>query len=396
MANVRRYLASGLTRLGLIPYSELDLANQIQTADLQAGSVTSGKLASGAVGAGQIAAGAVGATELAAGAVGTTQLAADSVTAAKIAAGEVGTSELAAGAVTDAKVASGIAVSKIGGGTDGQVLGHAGGIPTWSDVGTLPPTSATARFPGEVTWHSGTTTPSGWLDCDGSAVSRTTYAALFAAIGTLHGAGDGSTTFNVPDLRDRSPRGPGAAAVGATGGQDSIALATANLPSHGHGLSGVTIDAESAHTHGAGTFAVANAGIIATGTESADHTHSGTTSAAGGHTPTGTLPQNVLVNGTSGSIVSNVQSGAGNWVVVASGPAVSMNAVANHSHTMTTGGRSAAHTHNVPAHGHTFSGVSAAGSAHTHSMSGSTDAVGSGTAVDIKPKHVILKPVVKT
>jgi microcystin-dependent protein len=47
------------------------------------------------------------------------------------------------------------------------------------------------------------TAPSGFLECDGSAVSRSTYAALFAVIGTTYGAGDGSTTFNVPDLTDK-------------------------------------------------------------------------------------------------------------------------------------------------------------------------------------------------
>lgn len=51
------------------------------------------------------------------------------------------------------------------------------------------------------------TAPSGWLECDGAAVSRTTYAALFTAIGTTWGAGDGSTTFNVPDLRGEFVRG---------------------------------------------------------------------------------------------------------------------------------------------------------------------------------------------
>jgi microcystin-dependent protein len=49
--------------------------------------------------------------------------------------------------------------------------------------------------------------PTGWLDCNGAAVSRTTYAALFAAIGTVHGTGDGSTTFNLPDLRGEFVRG---------------------------------------------------------------------------------------------------------------------------------------------------------------------------------------------
>jgi microcystin-dependent protein len=51
------------------------------------------------------------------------------------------------------------------------------------------------------------TAPTGWLECDGSAVSRTTYAVLFAALSTTHGAGNGSTTFNVPDLRGEFIRG---------------------------------------------------------------------------------------------------------------------------------------------------------------------------------------------
>lgn len=51
------------------------------------------------------------------------------------------------------------------------------------------------------------TAPTGWLECDGSAVSRTTYSDLFTALGTTHGVGDGSTTFNVPDLRGEFIRG---------------------------------------------------------------------------------------------------------------------------------------------------------------------------------------------
>lgn len=51
------------------------------------------------------------------------------------------------------------------------------------------------------------TAPTGWLECDGSAVSRTTYAALFTALSTTHGVGDGSTTFNIPDLRGEFIRG---------------------------------------------------------------------------------------------------------------------------------------------------------------------------------------------
>lgn len=56
---------------------------------------------------------------------------------------------------------------------------------------------------------SGSTIPTGFLEEDGSAVSRTTYSDLFAVIGTTYGVGDGSTTFNIPDHRGNSPRGVG-------------------------------------------------------------------------------------------------------------------------------------------------------------------------------------------
>lgn len=69
---------------------------------------------------------------------------------------------------------------------------------------------------GLVAPFAGKTAPSGWLKCDGSAVSRTTYAALFAAIGTLYGAGDGSTTFNLPNLIGYLPLGMDGDYVGKT------------------------------------------------------------------------------------------------------------------------------------------------------------------------------------
>lgn len=74
---------------------------------------------------------------------------------------------------------------------------------------------------GAMHMYGGTAAPTGWLLCDGSAVSRTTYADLFAAIGTQYGAGDGSTTFNIPDLRGRVPVGLGTnASVNALGAND--------------------------------------------------------------------------------------------------------------------------------------------------------------------------------
>ena len=62
---------------------------------------------------------------------------------------------------------------------------------------------------GMIVAFGGTAAPTDWLLCDGSAVSRTTYADLFAVIGTAFGSGDGSTTFNLPDLREATTKGVG-------------------------------------------------------------------------------------------------------------------------------------------------------------------------------------------
>ena len=56
---------------------------------------------------------------------------------------------------------------------------------------------------GNIGWFAGATPPDGWMVCNGAAVSRSAYAALFAVLGTTYGAGDGETTFTLPDLRDR-------------------------------------------------------------------------------------------------------------------------------------------------------------------------------------------------
>lgn len=77
--------------------------------------------------------------------------------------------------------------------------------------------------------------PSGWLFCDGSAVSRATYADLFTAIGTTYGAGDGSTTFNLPNLKQRFPLGKADSGTGATLGATGGAVDHVHTgPSHTH------------------------------------------------------------------------------------------------------------------------------------------------------------------
>lgn len=82
---------------------------------------------------------------------------------------------------------------------------------------------------------AGTAAPEGYLMCDGSAVSRTTYATLFGVIGTAFGAGDGSSTFNLPDLGGRVPLGVSQShALGTTGGSETVTLTESELPAHVH------------------------------------------------------------------------------------------------------------------------------------------------------------------
>ncbi|QTH80458.1 hypothetical protein PA10_00260 [Pseudomonas phage pPa_SNUABM_DT01] len=97
--------------------------------------------------------------------------------------------------------------------------------------------SAPVVYVGEYKGWAPSTIPTGWLLCDGSAVSRTEYADLFAEIGVAFGAGDGSTTFNLPDFRGRVPRGlTDLEAMGSTGGSDDVVLVEGNLPAHAHAL----------------------------------------------------------------------------------------------------------------------------------------------------------------
>lgn len=96
---------------------------------------------------------------------------------------------------------------------------------------------------GTILEYAGASAPTGYLLCDGSAVSRTAYAALYTLIGTTYGAGDGSTTFNLPDRRGRVGVGVGTAtgAAGATNhtlaqaaGEETHVLTQAEMPSHTH------------------------------------------------------------------------------------------------------------------------------------------------------------------
>lgn len=160
-----------------------------------------------------------------------------------------------------------------------------------ANYGQLTSAVSAAMPTGSLTMYGGASAPTGFLLCDGTAVSRTTYASLFAVISTTYGVGDGSTTFNVPDLRQRFPLGKAASGTGATlGGTGGAIDHTHSVPAHYHSMSGagttLATGTESAnHTHNLGYGTNLAAGAIAkpgsfsgtsladTGTQSANHTH---------------------------------------------------------------------------------------------------------------------------
>jgi len=106
-----------------------------------------------------------------------------------------------------------------------------------------------------IVMYGAAAAPTGWLLCDGAAVSRTTYATLFGVIGTDYGVGDNTTTFNLPDLKGRVPVGYGAGSgltnrndLGAKFGTETQTLTEANLPSHDHSI-GWQSDGTNDHDH---------------------------------------------------------------------------------------------------------------------------------------------------
>ena len=176
---------------------------------------------------------------------------------------------------------------------------------------------------GKISMFARSTAPSGYLKCNGAAISRTTYAALFSAIGTTFGAGDGSTTFNIPDLRGEFIRGwDDARGIDTSrvfgSWQDGQNLshthdATVSSDAHNHSWSGVTSSDTHNHTYTSrgGSFTSQSSGSSYSGTwystytaTSSSNTHS--------HTVSGTTNDNshthTVTNASSGGSEARVRN----------------------------------------------------------------------------------------
>lgn len=216
---------------------------------------------------------------------------------------------------------------------------------------------AVGEVVGAVVPFAGSVAPSRWLLCDGSAVSRTTYADLFAVVGTTYGAGDGSTTFVLPDLRDRFPVGAGTSyARGDTGGEAEHALTTAEMPSHAH--SGPS------HTHGDGTLS----------TNSDSHSH--TAQSSGGHS-------HDYKDGQAHAFANNDAGGGGtthsssHYGAYPSGNTATSSSSGSHTHSTTS-----------DSHSHDVTGSTAA------SGTGNTGSAGSGNAHENRPPYLALNFII--
>jgi microcystin-dependent protein len=218
--------------------------------------------------------------------------------------------------------------------------------------------------------YAGAAAPTGWLVCDGSTVSRTTYAQLFAVCGTTYGSGDGSTTFGLPNTVDRIPVGSGVKFIrGEVGGSETFTLTTAQLPSHTHGSGGSHDHTGQSHDHtGSSMGTHDHPGSSHTHTVNHDHVNDAHSHSLG----VGTSPSKAVTGGSAAF----------------TSPSYSATSGSTTNNTQTYSGSSGSTTVNVAAASAGTPNIAAATAGVNATDPGPTAATGSGSSVNNMPPYL--------
>lgn len=178
---------------------------------------------------------------------------------------------------------------------DGQsykfILKTSGGVTIWTvdniSVPSVPTPTPVTDLTGVIKMYGGSAAPVGYLLCDGSAISRSTYSDLFAILGTSFGVGNGSTTFNLPDLRQRVPLGKAASGTGSTIGSTGGTIDHVHSgPAHTHDPGTYAIPSGGAHTHTTGAPSATADLQFGSGEDAASPTHTHDIASSGAHVHT--------------------------------------------------------------------------------------------------------------